>query len=157
MWTKTSNRWSVFNACAVRKRVENYMDYVLIFNSGEFDRISPLCSHSEQTYSAIDRVFRACCLLSKKRTWTGTTVSSVSVVATVNVLSRFSKHDMAKCSFLWPDDDEVILSSEHSFRRPIICTIAIYSLYESLRTFRYLYMLRRHDISAKWFGDVIKI
>lgn len=69
MWTKTSNQWTVFNAaCAVRKlRIENYANYELIFNGGEFAHISPLCSHSEQTYSAIDRVLRVCCFLSKKR------------------------------------------------------------------------------------------
>lgn len=127
------------------------MDYELIFLMAAIWRVLYAVT-PEQTYSVIDRVPRARCLLSMmKRTWTRTTRIPVSVVATVNVLSRFSTHDidMAKCSILSPDDDEVVLSGEHSFRYPIICTIAICFLYESLRAFRYLYIYTYRRTSAK--------
>lgn len=137
---QVSGAYLMLHVCGWENGSRNYANYVLIFNDGEFARTSPLCS--QQAYSAIDR--RSSCLLPLEHETNvdrDHRVSSVSVVATVSVLSRFSKHDidMAKCSSLWPDDDEVVLSGEHSFRRPIICTIAICFFYESLRVSRYLH------------------
>jgi len=90
--TKTSNRWSIFNAtCVVRKRGRELCRlWINIFNGSDLASTSSLCSHSGA--DLFDDRSRSSCLLSLEHDETNVDKDHrvlVSVVATVNVLSRF--------------------------------------------------------------------